>query len=166
MSDSVRAIATFLLEFVYSAHDLFRGTRSFVFVSDIGETTEPFDTKRPEQAIAAAYGGAIVPVTDNSNYGRALRAFVERHGSIVDRRSTVVVLGDGRSNFHAPGEDALVELRRRARSVLWLCPEARANWASGDSAMLRYEPHCTEVLEVRTAEDLDYAARRLVAARR
>lgn len=166
VSDSVRAIATFLLEFVYSAHDLFRGTRSFVFVSDIGETTELFDTKRPEQAIAAAYGGAIVPVTDNSNYGRALRAFVERHGSIVDRRSTVVVLGDGRSNFHDAGEEALGELKRRARSVLWLCPEPRGHWASGDSAMLRYEPHCTEVLEVRTAEDLDHAARRIVAARR
>ncbi|CAN5252386.1 VWA domain-containing protein [soil metagenome] len=162
VSDSVRAIATFLLEFVYSAHDLFPGTRSFVFVSDVGETTALFEHERPERAIAAAYGGGVIAVTDNSNYGRALRSFVDRWGKTVDRRSTVVVLGDGRSNFHDPGEDALAELKRRARAVLWLCPEARAEWATGDSAMVRYEAHCTEVLEVRTVEDLEKAARRLV----
>ncbi len=166
VSDSVRAIATFLLEFVYGAHDLFARTRSFVFVSDIGETTALFEEQPAEKAIAAAYGGAVVPVTDNSNYGRAFRRFLDEWGDSLDRRVTVVVLGDGRSNFHDPGEDALAEIRRRVRNVLWLCPEPRAQWASGDSAMARYEAHASEVLEVRTVEDLERAARRLLATRR
>lgn len=165
VSDSVRAIATFLLELVHGAHELFERTRSFVFVSEIGESTALFEREPAEKAIAAAYGGGVIPVTDNSNYGRVLRSFVERFGDAIDRRTTVVVLGDGRSNFHDPGEEALAELRRRARAVLWLCPEARAQWAGGDSAMARYERHCSEVLEVRTAEDLERAARRVIAFR-
>lgn len=166
VSDSVRAIATFLLEFVYSAHELFAHTRSFVFVSDVGESTQLFERERPEQAIQAAFGGSVVAVTDNSNYGRAFRRFLELHGDALDRRTTVVVLGDGRSNFHDPGEDALAEVRRRARHVLWLCPEPRPQWASGDSAMLRYETLVSEVMCVRSVEDLERAARRLVSVRR
>ena len=165
VSDSVRAVATFLLEFVYAAHDLFDHTRSFVFVSEIGESTELFERGTPEAAIAQTYGGAVVSVVDNSNYGRALRSFAARHLDAIDRRTTVVILGDGRSNFHEPGEDALAQLGARARAVLWLCPESRSTWGTGDSAMARYEPWCTEVLEVRSAQDLEDAARRIVARR-
>lgn len=165
VSDSVRAVATFLLEFVQVAHELFDRTRSFVFVSDIGESTELFERGTPEAAIAQAYGGGVVSVVDNSNYGRALRSFAARHLDALDGRTTVVILGDGRTNFHEAGEDALAEIRRRARAVVWLCPEARATWGSGDSAMARYEPFCTEVLEVRSAQDLEDAARRIVARR-
>jgi hypothetical protein len=165
VSDSVRAVATFLLEFVYAAHDLFDHTRSFVFVSEIGESTELFERGTPEAAVAQAYGGGVVSVVDNSNYGRAFRSFAARHLDAIDGRTTVVVLGDGRTNFHDPGEDALRQLGVRARAVLWLCPEPRATWGTGDSAMARYEPLCTEVLEVRTAQDLEDAARRIVARR-
>lgn len=165
VSDSVRAVATFLLEFVYAAHDLFDHTRSFVFVSEIGESTELFERGTPEAAIAQTYGGGVVSVVDNSNYGRALRSFAARHLDAIDGRTTVVILGDGRSNFHEAGEDALAELGARARAVVWLCPEARATWGIGDSAMARYEPLCSEVLEVRTAQDLEDAARRIVARR-
>ena len=165
VSDSVRAVATFLLEFVSAAHDLFEHTRSFVFVSEIGESTELFERGTPEAAIAQTYGGGVVSVVDNSNYGRAFRSFAAHHLDAIDGRTTVVVLGDGRSNFHEAGEDALAQVSARARAVVWLCPEPRATWGTGDSAMARYEPLCTEVLEVRSAEDLENAARRIVARR-
>ncbi len=165
VSDSVRAVATFLLEFTYAAQDLFSETRSFVFVSELGETTDLFAREGIHRALAIAYGGGVVSVADNSNYGRVLRAFDERILSSLDRRTTVVILGDGRTNYHEASSEILARVRDRARALIWLCPEPRAQWASGDSAMSRYARECTEVVEVRSARDLESAARRVLTKR-
>lgn len=165
VSDSVRSVARFLLELTYAAQELFDHTRTFVFVSELGETTKLFEDEPIETALARAYSGAIVPVTHNSNYGRVLRTFQDEVLSDVDRRTTVVILGDGRTNYQADAADVLDAVRARARAVVWLCPEPRAAWATGDSAMPRYAPKCTRVLEVRNARDLEDAARLLLALR-
>jgi hypothetical protein len=159
ISDSVRRVATFLLEFVHVAHDLWDSTRSFVFVGDIGETTELFRREPIAIALAQAYGGSVTSVSGNSNYGRALRTFVQRHLHEIDRRSTVVILGDGRTNYTEDGADSLAEIRDRAGAVLWLCPEPRGAWGTGDSAMMRYIPIATDVLSVMNAQDLESSAR-------
>jgi hypothetical protein len=151
-----------MLELVSAMHDLFDRTRSFVFVSEIGETTALFEREPARAALSAAYGGAVVPVTDNSNYGRVLRAFEARHLAAVDRRTTVVILGDGRTNYHDASEGTLTRVRSRARALYWFCSEPRAGWSSGDSAMRLYAPLCTDVLEVTTARELEEAARKLV----
>jgi uncharacterized protein with von Willebrand factor type A (vWA) domain len=83
----------------------------------------------------------------------------------VDRRTTVAILGDGRTNYHDDAAEVLDRVRARARAVLWFCPESRGTWATGDSAMLRYAPKCTAVLEVRCARELEEAARALLLAR-
>lgn len=159
ISDSVRRVATFLLEFVHVTHDLFDGTRSFVFVSDVGETTELFSREPIGVALARAYGGTVVPVSGNSSYGRVFRTFAERHLPSLDRRTTVVILGDGRTNYTDDGADALAEIRDRAGAVVWLCPEPRALWGTGDSAMLRYAPIASDALSVANAQELEGAAR-------
>ncbi|MEO7112427.1 MAG: VWA domain-containing protein [Polyangiaceae bacterium] len=165
VSDSVRAAARFLLEFVYFAHELFDKTRSFVFVSDIKETTELFARENIEIALTRAYGGSVVPVQNNSNYGRVLRTFEENFGRDIDRRSTIVILGDGRTNYHADAADSLGRLKDRARSVHWLCPEPRVSWSLGDSAMARYAKVATSVLEVTNARELENAARLISRSR-
>ena len=165
VSESVRSVARFLLELAYAAQELFSGTRTFVFVSELGETTRLFEESPVETALAHAYSGAVVPVTHNSNYGRALRTFEQRVVPELDRRTTVVVLGDGRTNYLDPAAEVLDAIRARARALVWLCPESRAAWATGDSAMPRYAPRCTNVLEVRSARDLEDAARLLVSLR-
>ncbi len=165
VSDSVRAAARFMLEFVYFAHELFDKTRSFVFVSDIKETTDLFARESIEVALTRAYGGSIVPVQNNSNYGRVLRTFEEHFGRDIDRRSTIVILGDGRTNYHADAADSLGRLRDRARAVHWLCPEPRASWSFGDSAMARYAKMATSVSEVTNARELEDAARLISRSR-
>jgi len=165
VSDSVRDVARFLLELTYSAQELFERTRSFVFVSELGETTHLFAEQPVEVALARAYSGTVVPVSHNSSYGRVLRSFAERVLPDVDRRTTVVILGDGRNNYQADSAEVLDAVRARARALIWLCPEPRAQWATGDSAMARYAPRCTRVLEVRSARDLEHAARLLLALR-
>ena len=165
VSDSVRAAARFMLELVYVAQELFDRTRSFVFVSELGETTQLFASEPVTAALGQAYGGGVVPVTDNSNYGRVLRAFEERHLAEIDRRTTVVILGDGRTNYHDEAADVLDRIRARARALVWLCPEEKAGWLTGDSAMARYAPRCTHLFEVKNARELEAAARGLAGLR-
>ena len=165
VSDSMRAVARFMLELTYSAQELFERTRSFVFVSELGEATELFAREPLRVALANAYGGGLISVAENSNYGRVLRAFRDRWLRAVDRRTTVVILGDGRTNYHDDAAEVLDEIRARARALLWLSPEGRAGWAIGDSAMSRYAPRCTRVLEVRNAAELEAGARAMLALR-
>jgi uncharacterized protein with von Willebrand factor type A (vWA) domain len=165
VSDSVRAAARFMLELVYAAQELFDGTRSFVFVSEIGETTKLFATEPVAVALGHAYGGGVVSVAANSNYGRALRSFEKQHLGQIDRRTTVVILGDGRTNYQDDASDVLDRIRERARALVWLCPEDRSGWLLGDSAMARYAPKCTAVFETTNARELEVAARRIVALR-
>src|SRR6202042_3714620 len=97
-----RAAAAFLLELMYAAQELFSHARSFVFVSELGETTRLFAREPVRVAIARAWAGGVVRSGENSNYGRVLRTFQARHLRELDRRTTVVILGDGRNNYHDP----------------------------------------------------------------
>jgi uncharacterized protein with von Willebrand factor type A (vWA) domain len=145
ISDSVRNVSRFMLQFAYTLQDQFAQVRSFVFVADLGETTELFREHEIERAITLAYGGAVVNVFANSNFGRAFVTFLERFGDAVSTKTTVIVIGDGRNNYHPAEAWALSELRARAKRLLWLNPEPPLSWAFGDSAMREYEPHCDRV---------------------
>ena len=162
ISDSVRAASAFILEFAFAAQDLFAKTRSFVFVSELAETTALFRTARSSAASAIAQATTLVPSTHNSNYGLVLRAFLERHGDELDGRATLVVLGDGRTNYLPPDADALQQIAKRVRGLYWLVPEAPSLWSSGDSALASYRPHVTRMLAVTSVSDLERAARFLV----
>lgn len=163
VSDSVRLAARFMLELVYALQELFADTRSFVFVSELGEVTALFARESVGAALGSVFGGAAVSLTENSNYGRVLARFHREHLGAIDRRTTVVIIGDGRNNYQADEGWVLDDLRRRARALLWINPERRGSWSIGDSAMAAYAPRCTRVLEVACAAELEAAARLLVA---
>lgn len=162
VSESVRAASRFLLELVAAVQELFQDARSFVFVSEIAETTALFRDGTTGEALRAIGSGAVVSLAHDSNYARALGGFWDAVHRDVDRRTTVVVLGDGRTNQHGDAAEVILRLRDRARRVLWLCPEPPARWGAGDSAMHRYAEVASEVLPARTARELEDAARRLV----
>lgn len=159
ISDSVRQVARFLLELAYLAQELTSRTRTFVFVSDLGETTDIFARAPIDQALAAAWSGRVVSIAGNSNYGRALKQLAEREAAHIDRRTVVVVLGDGRTNYLDDGAASLDAIRARARALYWLCPEPRGRWHLGDSRMAEYAARCTRVVEVRDARSLFEGAR-------
>lgn len=165
VSDSVRQTSLFMLELVSALSDVLRRVRSFVFVDRIGEVTGLFGARAhagaADESVARILAGDVIPVSVNSDYGRALRDFWDRHGSAITRRTTVVVLGDGRSNYRPPEEWVLAEIRRRARAVLWLSPEERTTWGFGDSEMPRYARHADAIHVVRTAADLGRAVERI-----
>jgi hypothetical protein len=163
VSDSVRMAARFLLVLVHAMQEAFARTRSFVFVRDVGEATHLFEAHPVEEAVALAFGGEAVPVGASSDYGRVLGQVADRHRGAIDRRTTVVVLGDGRNNRQDPNVEALRQIAARAARVVWLNPEPRGSWGFGDSEMDRYAPFCTFTASVRSLGELRAAVERLAA---
>ena len=145
ISDSVRNVSRFMLQFAYSLQDQFSKVRSFVFVSDLGEATDLFARHELGRAVELASTGAAVNVYANSNFGRAFTQFRERHLDAVTGKTTVIVIGDGRNNYQDPAAWVLSDVRARAKRLLWLNPEPRLSWNFGDSVMRLYEPHCDRV---------------------
>lgn len=154
ISDSVRNVSRFMLQFVYTLQELFDRVSSFAFVAEIGELSDLFRRHDLERAIELAYSGAALNVFANSDYGAMLERFAERHMERVTPRTTVIVIGDGRNNYRAANAAILGDIRRRARQLLWLNPEAPAAWGFGDSAMREYMPHCDRVVVVYNLESL------------
>jgi uncharacterized protein with von Willebrand factor type A (vWA) domain len=158
VSDSVRHVSRFMLQFAYTLQDLFSKVRSFVFVSELGECTDLFREHELDRAVELAERGGIINVYANSNYGRSLRMFVDRYLDAVTPRTTVLVIGDGRNNYNAPEPGALEAIGEKARRLIWLNPEPAVSWGFGDSAMRLYAPLCDRV---ETANNLD-SLRRVV----
>jgi len=163
VSDSVRNASRFMLQFVYSLQDLYSRVRSFIFVSEIGEVTEHFRNNDIKDALDVALKGDIINVYAHSNFGYAFRNFVSDHIGAINKRTTVIVLGDARNNYNLPHDWCLREVKQRAKRVIWLNPESRNTWGFGDSEMERYAVHCDMVEECRNLNQLYRVVDHLVA---
>jgi uncharacterized protein with von Willebrand factor type A (vWA) domain len=162
VSDSVRNVSRLMLQFVHTLQSLYARVRSFVFVSDVGEVTALFKNASIDDAVDGAVAGKVINLAAHSNYGHALRLFHKDFKGAVTRRTTLVVIGDGRSNHNPANAWVLEDLRRQARRVVWICPEERAAWGFGDSEMPSFARHCDRVFPVQTVEDLGRAADELM----
>ena len=164
VSDSVRNVSRFMLQFVYSLQDLYSKVRSFIFVSDIGEITRLFEENEIHQAIDQAIRGNVINVYAHSDFGRAFRMFHREHLATITRHTTVIILGDARNNYNLPHEWVLKEIRQRAKQLIWLNPENRMTWGFGDSEMDRYLPYCDVVEECRNLNQLYRVVDRMVVS--
>jgi len=116
-----------------------------------------------EQALGLVFGGDLLDVDTNSDYGVAFGQFLEDHGTAVNRRSTVLVLGDGRGNGNDPNLEAFVEITRRARETIWLTPEPRFSWGLGRCDLPTYAEHCDRVRVVHDLTGLELTANDMAA---
>jgi len=164
MSLSVRATSRFTLQMVHGLQDMFTQVRSFAFVAEIAETTELFRDHPAEDAVGLIFGGDVVDTAANSDYGRVFGDFAAEHISAVSRRTTVLVLGDGRTNTAEPNTAAFAEITRRARETVWLTPEPRYSWGLGSCALPIYSEFCDRVRVVRDLTGLERAAHDFAAA--
>ena len=161
VSLSVRATARFTLHLVHGLQDLFTQVRSFAFVARIAETTELFRDHPAERALGLIFGGDVIDVDANSDYGAVFGEFIAEHASAVTRRTTVLVLGDGRNNANDPNLGAFEEITRRARETIWLTPEPMYSWGLGSCDLPAYAEFCDRVRVVRDLTGLERAAHEL-----
>jgi uncharacterized protein with von Willebrand factor type A (vWA) domain len=162
VSDSVRNASRMMLLFTYTLQSLFVRVRSFVFVSDVGEVTKYFKDAEVDQAIDLATAGKAISLYSNSNYGRALASFARDQLGSITRRTTVMVIGDGRNNFNAANAWALKDIRAKCKRLLWICTEEKRAWGFGDSEMPAYAKHCHQVVTVQSLSDLAKVADQLL----
>lgn len=154
VSRSVQAHARFLLLLLYSLRDVLPDLRSFAFTHRLVDVSDRFDQDAPELAIERVLdqvGGT------GTNYGTMLRDFAAQELPRVDRRTSVIFLGDARNNRADPQIEVMRVLHKRARRVVWLNPEPRSFWSLGDSEMPRYAPCCHVVRECGTLAQLERA---------
>lgn len=161
VSLSVRATARFTLHLVHGLQSSVAQVRTFAFVSDIVEITELFAEHPLDAAlglvVAGLPAGGVLDVDADSDHGAAFGRFLEEYGSAVTRRTTVVVLADGRNNGKDPNVAAFQEISRRARETVWLTPEPRYSWGLGSCDLPAYAAFCTRVHVVRDLSGLERA---------
>ncbi len=157
ISGSVAAFARFTLHLVHAIASQFSRVRSFVFIDGIDEVTRFFEGEEDiVQAIHRVNTEAdVVWVDGHSDYGHAFEVFWNRWGREIGPKTTVIILGDARNNYHASQSWVIKEMRQKARHVYWLNPEPRAYWDTGDSIVGEYAVHCDGAFECRNLRQLE-----------
>jgi uncharacterized protein with von Willebrand factor type A (vWA) domain len=163
VSLSVRGTARFTLYLVHGLQRLFGQVRAFAFVAGAAEITDLFAEHPVERALELVFGGDVLDVDADSDYGAAFGRFREEFPDVVTRRTTVVILGDGRGNGHDANLDVFEEIARRARQLIWLTPERRTMWRLGRCDLPRYAQFCSRVDVVRDLDGLDRATDAILA---
>ena len=163
VSLSVRGTARFTLHLVHGLQRLFGQVRTFAFVAGTAEVTDLFAEHPVERALEEIFAGDVLDVAADSDYGTAFGEFREEFPDVVTRRTTVVILGDGRGNGHDANMEAFEELARRSKQLIWLTPERRSMWRLGHCDLPRYAEFCDRVDVVRDLDGLDRATHDIVA---
>ena len=152
VSGSVGAYARFMLLFLFSLTEVISKIRAFVFSSYLGEVTDEFKGSNLEKAIESAlskYGGG------STDYAHSFSDFISLCLDDIDKKTTVVILGDARNNFGLDKAYLLKSVYERAKQVYWLNPEGKYRWNTGDSVMNNYSAYCTKVFECGTLKQLE-----------
>ena len=161
VSGSVASYARFMLMFLYSLEEVMPRVRSFAFSSDLAEVTELFERNQLEDAIAKTlrdYSGG------STDYGQAFADFRKLCMDDVGNRSTIVILGDARNNYGDPRTDILKEMYDRAKRVIWLNPESRNTWNTGDAEMRKYTAYVHQAEECNSLMHLNRVVGNLLRA--
>lgn len=168
VSLSVRMTSKFTLHLVHSLQSVASQVRTFAFVKDLVEITDLFTEHRIEDALSLVMSGlpagGVLDVDADSDYGTAFEQFLEQFGSALTRRTTVLVLGDGRGNGNDPRLDVFEEITRRARSTIWLTPEPRYSWTLGGCDLPAYSEFCDRVQVVRSLRGLEKVSTSMAVA--
>lgn len=161
VSGSVAAHVRFLLLFLYTLNETVRDIHCFAFSHRLREISDLMASAGYEAAFEVVMADLGAGSTD---YGQAWSDFYTNHWPVIDRRTTLLVMGDGRNNNGDPRLDIFKKMVNKAKRVIWLCPEAPVAWGTGDSCMLQYKPYCDQLSWCTTPADLERAIDELLSA--
>jgi uncharacterized protein with von Willebrand factor type A (vWA) domain len=160
VSGSVAQVSDFFLLLIHSLHEVVDDVHSFAFSSHLIEVSEILEKKSAEEAMAEIMSKVGF---GSSDYGSSLVDFEKDFMSTLTPQTTVIVLGDARSNNLDPRADILRRVSERSKRLVWLNPEGRLAWGFGDSEMPRYATFCSVVRQCATAQQLERAVSDIVA---
>jgi hypothetical protein len=154
VSGSVWSAARFILNLLYSLQDCFDKVNSFVFIDKLSEVTSIFEEHEINEAINLVLKKSDLNYNASTDYGETLRNFKKDYMELLTKKTTLIIVGDGRTNYMNPEDAILGQMRERCRRVIWLNPEQENLWGSGDSEIRSYMPHCHEVRQCRNVNQL------------
>ena len=161
VSGSVAKVSDFFLLLIHSLHEVVSDVRSFAFSGHLIEVSDILESKSPEEAMAEIMSKVGF---GSSDYGNSFSDFEHGWMNAITPQTTVIVLGDARSNNLDPRADILRRIGERSKRLVWLNPEGRMAWGWGDSEMPRYATFCTVVRQCATAQQLERAVSDIVAS--
>ena len=165
VSRSVSNVVRFLLLILYSLNEVISKIRSFAFCTNLVEVSSYFEKYAVHEAISKILSGDGLPIVlRKTDYGRSFTDFREQYSDCLTKRTTVVILGDARSNFGEPHTEILRFISERCKRLIWLNPEAPLRWGSGDSEMKKYIPYCALARECSTLYHLELVVGSLLRA--
>lgn len=157
VSRSVERYVRFLLMLLFELKSVIRDLQVFAFAGDVACVNELFQRLSLEQALDAVPHAAPGGATD---YGQLWRHMTAHQLHLFNRQTTVLVLGDARSNDLDPEVALLRRLSAQVKRVMWLDPEPRVQWGWGDSVIWRYRPLLHGLHECSTLLQLEHAVNR------
>jgi len=144
VSGSVWSTARFMLNILYSLKTCFSRVKSHVFIERPFDVTSFFMSHDANEAIKRILNDTRINYNARTDYGMAFQQFRDHHFQELDKKTTLIIIGDARSNYFNPRESLLEAMRNRCRRLIWLNPEQEKFWGTGDSEMLKYRDHCNE----------------------
>ena len=154
VSGSVWAAARFMLNLLYSLQDCFEKVNSFVFIDHLSEVTSIFEEHEINEAISLVLEKSDLNYDASTDYGETLRNFKKDYMELLTKKTTLIIVGDGRSNYMNPEDAILGQMREHCRRVIWLNPEQENLWGTGDSEIRSYMHHCHEMRQCRNINQL------------
>ena len=163
VSGSVAGFSHFTLLLVHALREQFSRVRIFAFIDSTDEVTRFFDSSADlGVAMSRIIGESdLITYDGHSDYGNAFETFEDKYAQSVTSRTSVLVLGDGRTNYRDPKLPALARTVAVAKHAYWLNPEPRGQWGSGDSAAKVYSD-VISMYECRSAQQLGDIVSRLL----
>ncbi len=122
VSGSMEPYATFLLQLTHALQNSFASVESFVFATRLSRVTERL--RRADYRIAMRHlGREVRDWSGGTRIGASVATLVREYRRLIDRRTVVVLLSDGWDvgDPEVLG-DALRDLRRVARRLIWVNP--------------------------------------------
>lgn len=152
VSESVAWVSEFLLMFIYALTEVLSDVRAYAYTGFLVEVSDILEKNSIEDAVkrimdTVGFG--------SSNYGTCFEDFEEGWMEDVTNKTTIIILGDARGNGNDPRTDILGRMAQRAKRIVWLNPEFRSSWGTGDSDMYRYLPYCNFVRVCASLNDLE-----------
>ncbi|MEP6799868.1 MAG: VWA domain-containing protein, partial [Lapillicoccus sp.] len=161
VSGSVAGFSGFTMLLVRALSDQFSKVRVFAFVNAMDEVTDIVRHGDGDLSAQIVQQAQVTRWHGSSDYGEALGDFAELYLDVVGARTSVLVLGDARTNYGDPNLSALARIAAASRRTHWLNPERVGTWGQGDSVAHDYA-RIVEMHECRTVEQLSRFIGRLL----
>lgn len=167
ISRSVLRTVRFLMLFIYGLNKHIGRIHTFIFYSNIFDASYMFDRYSVEESLSRIQNDTSLPIIrGKSDYNTMFGQFRDQHFHLVTKNTTVIILGDARNNFFPPRAEILKAIGERCKRLIWLNPETRPFWGTGDSEIKTYAPYCHLLTECNTLNHLERVIGALLSARR